>query len=235
MFVSPLLDQKTRTIGRTLKWIFPGVPAPSEHEIAPLTRSEFLDVIRTTFALFTLVPIVLAISTFLLQERALSKEYDWRHKKEAQDIMQTWDSRTSAQKAKIESFFRARYQSNQMIPITREDAIAIRKARAPIGAAAEGSPDNELWEVRVKLTELLNYFETVSTACIDDIADETILKNSLGGPMSDWHGYLKNYIAVANEQAEREIWKPYRELMERWYPENSPAGSRTQRWPMHGH
>jgi len=213
-------NKKAHAIWRSLKWIFPGLPAlPDDNIVTPLTRSEFLDLVKTMFAAITFVSVFIAVSTFSLQERALTKEYEWRHKKEAQDILQTWDSRTSMQKAKIESFFRRRYRSEHMVPITEEDAVAIRKARAPLGwnpASVPKDAEEELWDVRVKLTELLNYFETVSTACLQDIANESILRESLGGAMRDWRRYLQNYTAIANQQSGREIWKPYRELMFRW-------------------
>jgi hypothetical protein len=102
------------------RWLCPGVPL--QDDLDPLTRSEFLDLLKTVFAAITFVSVLIAAFTFSSQVRSSSKEYAWRHKKEAQDILKIWDERTSAQKAAIESYFRERHKWDRMYAITREDA-----------------------------------------------------------------------------------------------------------------
>src|ERR687888_252012 len=95
-----------RGVKRFWDWLLPGIAFEKPE---PLSRGDFLDILKTFFAALTFASVMIAGMSFYLQQRAISKEYEWRHKKEAQDILKAWDDRTSTQKASIESYFRRRY------------------------------------------------------------------------------------------------------------------------------
>lgn len=181
---------------------------------AGLTRTEVWDLIKVAFGAFTLFSLLFALLTFVNQQRSVTREYDWRHKKEAQDILKDWDKQTSTQKAGVESYFRKRHGWSQMQPISNEDGRALRDAFEP-GANATVA-EKELWEARGEVVALLNYFETISTAILREIADEDILRDSLGDPMIAWRSYLRNYTDLMDARESRLVWKPYYEIVDKW-------------------
>jgi hypothetical protein len=185
---------------------FPGLNVDD----TPLRRSEFWELIKTLCGAVTLVTLGIAILSFSLQRKVLEQEYRWRHMKEAQDILREWDNRTGETKATIESYFRRRYGWSVMQPISREDAIAIRSALAG---------DADLWKMRKDIIALLNYFETISTAALRGIADEEILRDTLGQPMIAWRGHLREFTDLMDSDQKRQVWQPYYQVVERWSPQ----------------
>lgn len=207
---------------RFVRWLFPGLDWRTEK----VTRQELLDYGKTVFAAVALVSMVPTSLSIYLQRSVIQAEYDWRHRKEAQDILRTWDERTSKSKAAIESFFRKRYDSDEMQPIRAGDAVALRTANNPdildvlVNAAASEphSVDGPAvwWNLRVSINEMLNYFELVSTECEQGIASEAIIRDSLGPPMVQWREYLRTYTDEMDRIQNRQVWGPYYRVTERW-------------------
>lgn len=188
---------------------FPGIDV----EDTPLNRAEAWELIKILFGVFTLVSLCLAILSFWLQRTVLEKEYHWRHMKEAQDILREWDHRTGEKKQNIESYFRRRYHWAVMQRVSRQDAFALRNA---VSGAPNG--DDELWRLRNDVVALLNYFETISTAALRGIADQDILKDTLGQPMIAWREYLREFTDLIDADQKRLVWQPYYDIIEQWKP-----------------
>ena len=195
---------------------FPGVSVDSR----PLSRQEFWELLKIFFGAITFASVMIAVLSFWFQRSVIEQEYQWRHMKEAQDILKEWDQHTGAQKARIESFFRRQHRWNTMQTITREDAEALLDALGP--DPSDESP-SEWWKVRLEVAALLNYFETISTASLRGIADEQIMRESLGDAMIAWRRYLQPYTDLIDAQQQRAVWQPYYELIARW-TDASPAG-----------
>jgi hypothetical protein len=199
------------------EWLYPG----RTEQAVLVDRKEFLDLLRTCFAVLAMFSVVIAAISVGMQSRLTEKEYDWRHHKEAQDLLRIWDERTSEHKAFIESFFKRRYRTEKMQQITPEDAAAIRHATAPenddpsTDTAAEHA-SRQWWLLKLKITELLNFFEFLSTDCEARIADEDIIRESLGPPMIVWREYLRSYTDLADKESRREVWAPYYRTVATW-------------------
>jgi hypothetical protein len=209
-------------------FIFPGFV----EEERPLTRAEFLDLLRTAFAAITFLSVVFAALTFMFQHQVVDREYEWRRKKEAQDVLKEWDQRTSRQKASIESFFKRRYGTATMVAIRPDDARAIVRALSPTAADLDND-QLQFWKLRLDIVELLNYFELISTACRRGIADEPILREALGPAMISWRTHLRPFTDAMDADMERPVWEPYYSIVASWQPPPRTASAGGKR-PPHG-
>ena len=214
---------------RVIKMLFfPGLRV----DATPLDRKEFWELIKIFFGAVTFVSVLIAILTFAFQESVVTREYNWRHMKEAQDILLEWDHRAGPSKASIESFFCRRHHWQSMQAITRDDALDLFNAFQPDDPYPKPNSPGERWNVRKDMITLLNYFETISTASQRGIADESILHESLGGPMVAWRGYLLEFTNMMDMKRKRPVWAPYYAIVEKWTYEPARAQTNGQK-PSH--
>jgi len=222
--------QRVQSILQLIRLLFfPGVNV----EDVPLKRNELWDLIKVGFAGVTLLSLGLAAFSIYTQQRGQERQYAWLRMKEAQDILKAWDDHTGPKKADIESYFRQRYGWRAMQPMPREDAIQIHDALAH----ATSDEDKTLWQLRNEIVALLNYFETISTAAQLRIADDAILKESLGTPMVNWREYLREFTDLMDADSKGPAWKPYYEVVDGWKAQEiKPVSLQTSRSnrPRHG-
>jgi hypothetical protein len=191
--------------------IFPHITFESSR---PLSRAEFLDVLKTIFAAGTFLSLLFAVASFKL-------EHDWRRSIEAQNILKEWDIRTGEHKMLIESILDRRHQSHELY-VTAEEAKEIWFTDHIHSSEEQGMDrEHENWELKRHITTLFNYFESVSKTVLENLADEAILKDSLKGPMVDWRNHLREYTSLADQERHRAVWAPYYILADRWDGEDN--------------
>lgn len=175
-------------------------------------RREFWELLKVYFSAVTILSAMIAAAAFLFQQVSIRNEYEWRRMKEAQDILKDWDRRTGPNKAAIEAYFCRKHGWTDMQAITREDALSLEDR---LGT-------EEMLKIRAGVVELLNYFETISTAAAYKIASEAILRESLGSQMVRWRDYLREFTELVDRKNGEPAWGPYYSMVERW---RKPAGT----------
>jgi hypothetical protein len=104
------------------------------------------------------------------------------------------------------------------VELTKQKAVEIYTATPQ---------NNDYWDVRHHIAELLNFCEFVTTAYTQRVADEQTIDRSLKQSLRRIADTLKNYLEVVQERRGYQPWKPYLEVISTWSDKSVDIRDRT--------
>lgn len=144
---------------------------------------------------------------------ALRSNHEWNRRYNALKIIDEWNPRTGEHRKAIEKSLPGIFDID---PKTKEVIeLDINKAKN----IYECNPNDDHWQLRFHLMEVLNYFEFVSSSYLNGVADSLIIETSLRPPMLKWYKVLRNFIEYMNEIRGYKVWKPYEDVVNLWLVE----------------
>ena len=141
--------------------------------------------------------------SFWYGQKAVSETHDWNRRVQAMEIIRSWNPRIGQQTQHIKKEYHDK--------ITTHTAISGQEAKKIV--AREGDGYDEKYQ---ELIWIFNHFESVSSAYRNNIADQSILDQSVKNTMLLWFDVFKPFLDEMEAQRNYSPWKPYTDLIIEW-------------------
>jgi hypothetical protein len=157
---------------------------------------------------------VLVVSAIALLHGAhgISKQRQWDRAHFAVEMINQWDVYSRDHKAAIEAAYPELIKNEQVR--RPEGLISYEEAHCLYYSTPENDPLR--WEIRNHCISLLNYFEFVTAAWEEDIADHAVIEDSFKSPILRWHGNLQQFMYVMQDARQYEPWQPLQRVVNIW-------------------
>ena len=153
------------------------------------------------------------IGVFMVYD-TLKCNHDWNRRKYTLDIMKEWNDNVMRYAIEVERvcphLFDIDKKSSTIVELTLEQATKIYTSTSQ----KEEDKDNVV--VRHALNSILNQFEFLATAYMQNVADKQIIEESFKKQLIRLHKILSNYLKVVEEHRKYQPWEPYINLVEKW-------------------
>jgi len=146
---------------------------------------------------------------------ALKASHDWARRRYAIDMLRDWNQNVYPHFRSIEHMFphirQFDHGEKKFMELTHNKAKEIWSC----------DPDKaDLWNVKTSILELLNYFEFVTTAYSQKVADGEVIDHSFRNALVQWHDILDKFIKVAAEGLGFQPWQPFIDIVAEWKAPN---------------
>lgn len=154
---------------------------------------------------------LLTAASFAVAALSLIREFRWRRRQYALDMMRDWSTNTAPHRDALEREYPGLFDDEEGVePVRLPIAEAERIFRVPAGA-------NQRAEVKRHVIELLNYCEFIAVAYARRVAHRSIIEESFRGACLLLHDRLHPYIEVSTQHRRgRNPWAPFCDLADRW-------------------
>ncbi|HUX01910.1 MAG: DUF4760 domain-containing protein [Phycisphaerae bacterium] len=141
----------------------------------------------------------------------LKANHDWARRKYAIDMLSHWNEHVYPHFRAIENVYphvrQFDHGEKKFKELTYDTAKEVWKC----------DPDDAAhWKVKSATLELLNYFEFITTAYSQNVADPAIIEHSFRNALVQWHDILTNFIKVAQEGLGFQPWQPFLDVVATW-------------------
>jgi hypothetical protein len=157
-----------------------------------------------------------------LAYRTLKANHDWNRRNFAAQAIEKWSSQSLIHRKAIEKTYPGLYdhqENDDLKVLSVEEAEKIYKCTF----------NDECWEIRFHILELLNYFEYISVAYNNKVADQVMIEKSFKNALIKWHRLLSHFIEVVEKYRKNNPWKPYSDLVNKWKAEGIVDREKTDR------
>jgi hypothetical protein len=164
----------------------------------------------------SVVGLLCAIIGVLMVYHTLKCNHDWNRRKYTLDIVREWNTNVMTHAIEIERIlphlFDIDKKCDSIVELTLKEAKEIYLSK---------SDEKEYTLVRHSLHCILNQFEFLATAYIQNVADKTIVETSFGKQLIRLHDILLNYLKIVEEHRGYQPWQPYIDLVVKWKSEKT--------------
>jgi hypothetical protein len=157
----------------------------------------------------TSVGLFLAYRSLKANYNSLRANHDWNRRQYATQIIEKWSSQSLSHRKAIEKEHPGLYDQKRPCDLKVIDSKFAKQIY-------ECKPTDANWEIRFHILELLNFFEYVSVAYINKVADNKMIENSLKNVLLKWYRILYFFIEYVKYNRGYDPWKPYCDLMKVW-------------------
>lgn len=179
---------------------------------------DYIPIIVSVFSLIiALVTYILTRSQLNLAKRVFNSDHEHNRRQTALDLLTRWDSDTlEARKhvmAKWADYF---YNSNK---IPWNEIKELRDKQIEEYRNIGNVTSHHL--VTDHMATILNYFDLIAVAVLNNIANKTILEHAIKKTFQRWYFILNDYRKTVNEQRKYHPWTMAEKLYrEEWLPDN---------------
>lgn len=161
-----------------------------------------------------LAVLTLAVMTFgivvplIIGVIQLKKRFDWEKGMLASQLGNMWSEKTLEHRQIIEQKYGPYLVKSE--PISPPDA-----------AEFVGATEGELYQVKIAVISLLNYFEDIAVLYLSGMADRLIIDETIRRPMMRYYDKVRPLAKCIDHVAGYCSWKPLDDLVNLWKREDS--------------
>lgn len=157
-----------------------------------------------------ILQIVATMAGFSFAVYQLRQEYLWRRKQYAVNMLAEWNRHTANYRKIIEKFKPGLLDQSGG---RKSCDLSYKEAE---GLYLSTPADQNKWELRYAIVELLNYCEYIAVSETQGIGESGILKDSFCHTVFRWYLELQPYVVVTAQRREKNPWTPLTNAVKQW-------------------
>lgn len=163
-----------------------------------------------------------AIGLFLAY-KTLKANHEWNRRQFAAQLLEKWSSQSVIHRKAIEKHYPGLYDHQ------KDDALKVLIPEQCEEIYKSTSSNEELWNLRFHLIELLNYFEYIAVSYNNNVGDREMIEKSFKCTLIKWNHLLTHFVATVKNHRKYNPWQPFTALANFWEhgkPEGKPPADK---------